>query len=169
GYAGGLVAINDGVIDRSYSGQYYRSQNNSNRTVVYATGDNSYAGGFVAINGGTITNSYATNRATANLYVGGFVGLNSGSIESAYAVGGTGRGGNSNGAFAGSNDVGTITKAAAYAAPADFWLREEDYFELINNEDKLGDMAGVLYPNADRFMTSTDKEGYRYPILTNRI
>ena len=164
-YAGGLVAVNNGQINRSFSGEYTR-YNVSNRKEVIANGNNSYAGGLVAVNGanGKITNSYSTNRVTANC-AGGFVGSNSGSIESAYALGGTSRGGRNNGAFAGINN-GTIDKAAAYSS--DTWAVEEDYFTLIKQESQLGSIINVLYPGSDRQMTLTEKDGFRYPILMNR-
>ncbi len=164
-YAGGLVAINSGSINKSFSGEYKRSDVSGRKNVV-ANGNNSYAGGFVALNDtdGVIQDAYATNRATANKYVGGFVGLNKGRIESAYALGGTTRGGN-NGAFAGGND-GTIEKAAAYSSDA--WAQSEDYFTLIRQESQLGSIIGILYPGEDKAMTMTEKEGFRYPVFTRK-
>lgn len=170
-YAGGLVAINKGNIDSSFSGEYTRADV-SGRKKVIAKGNNSYAGGLVASNetSGQITNSYATNRADAE-YAGGFVGLNNGNIESAYAVGGTENGGRNNpknGAFAGVND-GNIEKAAAYASSDDFWVREENYITTIVKEDQLGDIVSILYPDGSGAqMSVTDKDGFRYPILLNR-
>ena len=165
-YAGGLVAINNGSINKSFSGEYTR-YNVSNRKEVVANGNNAYAGGLVALNGsgGQIADSYSTDRVTANEYVGGLVGRNKGSIQSSYAIGGTSRGGINNGAFAGSNE-GTITNSAAYSSDA--WAQEADYFTLIKQESQLGNMINVLYPDTDRQMTLTEKEGFRYPILTNR-
>ncbi|MDE5617163.1 MAG: hypothetical protein K2I78_05175, partial [Clostridia bacterium] len=164
-YAGGVVAINSGSISRTYSGEYKRSDVSGRKNVI-ANGNNSYAGGFVAFNDtdGVITDAYATNRATANRYVGGFVGLNKGRIESAYALGGTTRGGN-NGAFAGEN-TGTIEKAAAYSS--DSWAQSEEYFTLIRQESQLGSIIGILYPDEDKVMTLTEKEGFRYPIFTRK-
>lgn len=164
-YAGGLVAINSGSINKSFSGEYKRSDVSGRKNVV-ANGNNSYAGGFVALNDtdGVIQDAYATNRATANKYVGGFVGLNKGRIESAYALGGTTRGGN-NGAFAGGNN-GTIEKAAAYSSDA--WAQSEDYFTLIRQESQLGSIIGILYPGEDKAMTMTEKEGFRYPVFTRK-
>ncbi|MDE7079690.1 MAG: hypothetical protein K2O95_06215 [Clostridia bacterium] len=165
-YAGGLVAINSGAINGSFSGEYH-GVNLAAREEVIANGNNAFAGGLVALNnaGGQIMNSYATNRATASGYVGGFVGLNKGNIESAYAVGGTSRGGINNGAFAGSNE-GTISKSAAYSSDA--WAQETDYFTLIKQESQLGSMINILYPDAERQMTLTEKEGFRYPVLISR-
>lgn len=173
-YAGGLVAINDGNITSSFSGEYH-GVNVAKRTEVFANGKNSYAGGFVALNdtNGLIENSYATNRAKASEYAGGFVGLNKGSITTAYAVGGTERGGSNYGVFAGENE-GSISNVAAYSS--DSWAKTSanatDYLSdsFIDNLDNLGDIVSMLYPDeSNRYMTyKEDIDGFRYPILVNK-
>ncbi len=165
--AGGLVAVNSGNIMSSFGGEYVRF-NVASRKEINAKGNNSYAGGLVGENTSTgkITESYATGRATASKYAGGFVGLNAGEISVAYALGGTTRGGDYYGVFAGQN-TGAIEKAAAFSS--DSWAKTEDYYQLFTDENDLGGILNALYPEGEKNMTLVDMDGYRYPIFKNRV
>lgn len=164
-YAGGLVAVNDGNIVNSYSGEF--TLNNVYREIT-ASGDKAYAGGLVALNedGGKISDSYATGKASASLYVGGFVGLNKGDIVSSYSTGGTKRTGTHTGAFAGDN-TGSISQTASYST--DSWAKDE-FGKLFTSSEELDDIIGILYPSGtEAKMVMVNGKGFRNPIIKNRI
>ena len=114
---GGLVGVNDGVIDQSLS-----------TGSVTATG--SAAGGLVGSNTGPIVDSYATGAVGKNVEAGGLVGDNESTIDTSYSTG-TVRGYNYVGGFIGSNS----------GAPS------EDYWDTTTSGNSqgcgTGDCTGV--------------------------
>src|SRR5262249_46081617 len=85
-YTGGLVGVNAGFIEKSYT-----------QMGLNLTGDaagptsNAKSGGFVGQNTGTIDQSYSTldiffSEALFGRFIGGFVGENSGTISNAYTM-----------------------------------------------------------------------------------
>jgi filamentous hemagglutinin family protein len=74
GTTGGLVGLNEGLIERSSSG---------------ASGGGGEAGGLVGVNMGTIEQSFATGDVYAGSHgtTGGLVGVNMGTITQSYATG----------------------------------------------------------------------------------
>ena len=162
-YAGGFVAVNDGVIDQSYSGEF--TLNNPNVTSVVANGDNAYAGGFAGSNRGTIKSSYSTNKATASMYAGGFVGYNGAEITSCYSTGGTTRTGENRGAFVGKND-GNVDKSVCYST--DSWA-EDKVVEVLKSSERLGDIVSILYGSDEAGMIILREHGYRNPLLKQLI
>lgn len=135
-YVGGLVGVNEGTIERSYSKQglymkdtnsmagSFAGKNTGTIDQCYATGSNSGTNskfaGFVWENTGTITNAYTTalgNTSNSPLWTAGFVYKNSGTISSAYT---TEYSANSTTGslygFVGDNTGGTIKNAYWYAS-----------------------------------------------------
>ncbi|WP_050455597.1 two-partner secretion domain-containing protein [Candidatus Burkholderia verschuerenii] len=100
GLAAGLVAVNEGVIERSSSsaGVYSTSAsgglvglNSGSIVQSFANGSSggayrSWSGGLVNINTGTITQSYFTGN-TSSVEVGGIANSNSGSISESFSAG----------------------------------------------------------------------------------
>lgn len=76
GDGGGLVQLNDGVIENCYAD-----------VEILLAGIADYAGGFVAKNGGVIRNSYAMGDVRCGENCAGFVARNLGLIESCYSTG----------------------------------------------------------------------------------
>jgi hypothetical protein len=75
GYAGGLLAENDGAVNNSYS----------TGSVI---GEGEWAvGGLVAANRGTVSNSHSTDSVTGGSGVGGLVGENWGTVSNSYSTG----------------------------------------------------------------------------------
>ncbi|MGF6936512.1 filamentous hemagglutinin family protein [Paraburkholderia sp. UCT70] len=72
---GGLVGMNDGLIERSWSSA--------------SVGDAGEAGGLVGINVGRIVQSFATGIVSTDIHgvPGGLVGVNSGTVSQSYATG----------------------------------------------------------------------------------
>ncbi|WP_240655946.1 filamentous hemagglutinin N-terminal domain-containing protein [Paraburkholderia phosphatilytica] len=97
---GGLVGVNRGTIERSWSGANLFSQGEmgglvgeNDGTIVqsYALGNatggsHSEVGGLVGNNTGTIDQSYSTGTVSGEMLRGGLVGLNSGLIEQSYTA-----------------------------------------------------------------------------------
>ncbi|MCC8405337.1 filamentous hemagglutinin N-terminal domain-containing protein [Paraburkholderia sp. MMS20-SJTN17] len=73
---GGLVGLNDGVIERSWSSA--------------SVGGAGEAGGLVGINTGLILQSFTTSNVGGDVFLepGGLVGINSGTVSQSYASGG---------------------------------------------------------------------------------
>jgi hypothetical protein len=108
GWAGGLVALNDGAIDQSYS----------TGTVTGSPTWTTSTGGLAAENKsdigqmGVVTNSYARGNVTAvGGAAGGLSGANRGSISSAYSTG----------AVSGSPAGGSIGSQKAGDMSASYW------------------------------------------------
>lgn len=92
---GGLVGLNEGLIERSWSNA--------------SSGDSLVNGGLAAVNSGTITQSYASGGMWANgthTIAGGLVGINRGTITQSYTSGGYLVGGE--GDTAGNNVIGGL-------------------------------------------------------------
>jgi filamentous hemagglutinin family protein len=97
--AGGLVGVNDGVIERSSSSAGVDVQgaggglvgvNNGSIVQSFASGtagggSHSHVGGLVGYNSGTITQSYATGRALGETR-GGLADSNSGTIQESFST-----------------------------------------------------------------------------------
>lgn len=162
-YAGGFVAVNNGNIGQSYSGEF--TLNNPDVNTVVSNGDNAYAGGFVGLNTGDIRSSYATNKATASMYSGGFVGLNNATVLSCYSTGGTTRTGENKGSFVGKND-GNIDKSVCYST--DSWA-EDGAVEVLKSSEKLGDIINILYGEDEAVMVLLREQGYRNPLIQGLI
>jgi len=97
---GGLVGINDGIVEDSYAsgnvsgGHWISGLVGRNDGIVknsYATGDVSgdgRVGALVGRNDGIVKNSYATGNVSSNgSNIGGLVGRNWGTVENSYATG----------------------------------------------------------------------------------
>ncbi|MGN6669245.1 MAG: two-partner secretion domain-containing protein [Trinickia sp.] len=88
GTSGGLAAENDGVIDQSFA-----SGPVSGETISLTNGTSvAKPGGLVSINNGSITRSYATGAVTNDCYgvncgAGGLVDVNNGNISQSFASG----------------------------------------------------------------------------------
>ena len=86
GYAGSLVARNEGEIENCASDNFIINVTNSNNSTVYV-------GGLVGVNNGYITRTSSNipeinvNSSSANAYVGGFAGRDSLLIKYSYALG----------------------------------------------------------------------------------
>jgi len=99
--AGGLVGVNNGVIERSSS-----------------TADVGYqipAGGLVGVNNGTIAQSFATGTTYAGTHgeTGGLVAFNNGLITQSYATGGVGGFGGGGGIVYANGSTGVINESFA--------------------------------------------------------
>ncbi|WP_250494828.1 filamentous hemagglutinin N-terminal domain-containing protein [Caballeronia sp. GAWG1-1] len=130
--AGGLVGINRGRIERSWSG----AQVNGDGEIGGLVGENdgyigqSYTvnfmtaaatatiGGLAGVNSGTIEQSYSQSFVNGGAYIGGLVGNNTGTIRQSYSTASLspGTGSHKPGAIAGTNS-GTIAKDV-------FWDKE---------------------------------------------
>jgi len=105
---GGLVGINSGTINGSYStgkvkGTAFALRLHGNKDAGGLVGDNEgsiinshsssvvtgqwVVGGLVGNNDGSISNSYSTGKVTGSLHVGGIAGLNDGTISGSYFTG----------------------------------------------------------------------------------
>jgi hypothetical protein len=72
-YIGGLVGLNKGIVNNSYS-----------------TGNvagNEWVGGLVGQNDGTVSNSYSTGSVTSDSGAGGLMGANTGTVNNSYSTG----------------------------------------------------------------------------------
>ena len=76
--AGGLVAVNEGII---------RNSRSSADIVMGESEEENYAGGIAGFNEGTIINVYHTGAITGGNYAGGIAGANDGTIQYGYNAG----------------------------------------------------------------------------------
>ncbi len=124
--AGGLVGVNRGTIQRSWSGVVVTGQGDVGGLVgendgaivqSYSLGDTSggtrsQVGGLVGVNRGTIGQSYSSGAVKGTNYHGGLVGNNSGTISQSFTTStleSTGASPRPSGGIAGSN-TGTIAR-----------------------------------------------------------
>ena len=129
-YVGGLVGINHGTVNNSYSagnvqgfgnigglvGVNYGNVANSSSTASVTSTSSPYgfpAGGLVGWNRGTISNSYSTGSVTGDSDIGGLVGDNGGTVNNSYATGNVTGDDSFIGGLVGANYFGTVSNSYA--------------------------------------------------------
>ena len=131
--AGGLVGVNRGTMQRSWSG-----------VVVTGRGD---AGGLVGENDGAIVQSYSLGDVSGGTrsQVGGLVGVNRGTIGQSYSSGAV-KGTNYHGGLVG-NDRGTISQSFATSTIESTGARPQPSGGIAGNN--TGTIARDVYWNTE--------------------
>ncbi|KMZ11057.1 Large exoprotein involved in heme utilization or adhesion, partial [Candidatus Burkholderia humilis] len=155
---GGLVGLNKGTIERSWSGAAVGGEDNYGGLVYendgcitqsYATGDVRVIGthesgtGLVYTNYGTISQSYSTGRVDTLIGDGAFVGQNGGVIEESFFAGKAGQ-------------TASLDSYGAIASYNQGTIRNNVYWDQIssNHMNYVGDSFNGIAPPPSNGLTT---------------